>query len=79
MLSHCFLSAFLQDVEEPTEISFQKGVQRAEVKLPCFLYIYSGGGPVPAGAIATIMAELASRSIRSGVSGHSVIHLIAVT
>lgn len=47
-----------------------------EVKLPCFLYIYSGGGPMPAGAIATIMAELASRSTRSGVSGHSLIHPI---
>jgi len=51
-------------------------VQSVEVKLPCFLYIYSGGGPMPAGAIATIMAELASRSTRSGVSGHSLIHPI---
>jgi len=31
---------------------------------------------VPAGAIATIMTELVSRSTRSGVSGHSVIQLI---
>jgi hypothetical protein len=57
MLSHCFLSAFLQGDEEPTEISLHKGVQSAEVNLPCFLYIYSEGGPVSAGAIATIMTE----------------------
>jgi len=76
ILRHCFLSAFVQSVEEPTEISLRKGVQSVEVKLPCFLYICRGDGTVSAAAIAAIMAELALRSTRSGFSGHSVIHLI---
>ena len=63
-------------VEEPTEISLHKGVQSMEVKLPCFLYSTVEMARCPLGAIATIMAELASRSTRSGVPGHSVIRLI---